>query len=141
VSYFTPKGIPLRMLEEVQLTLDELEAIRLSDLEGLYQEQAAEKMKVSRQTFGNIIQSAHRKIADFLVNGKALLVQGGVIEMDVRVFECFSCGHSWQEPFGTGRPMECPSCRSVQVRRSSGGFGQGGGGGRGRCFRGGRNNQ
>ena len=67
-------------LEEVNLTLDELEAIRLADLGGLYQEDAAKKMNVSRQTFGNIINSAHKKIADALLNAKALKIEGGNIE-------------------------------------------------------------
>ena len=81
-DYYKPRGIPLSILEHVNLTFDELEAIRLADLEGLYQEAAAEQMNVSRQTFGRIIESAHKKIADALVNGKALSIDGGKIEMD-----------------------------------------------------------
>lgn len=73
-EYFKPRGIPLVELEEVELTLDEFEAIRLADLEELYQEDAAKKMNISRQTVGNIIISAHKKIADVLVNGKALKI-------------------------------------------------------------------
>jgi len=68
------------MLEEVKLALDELEAVRLADLEGLYQEDAAKKMNISRQTFGNIINSAHKKIADALLNAKALKIEGGTVE-------------------------------------------------------------
>ena len=79
-NYFKPRGIPLDTLEEVNLTLDELEAIRLADLGELYQEDAAKKMNVSRQTFGNIINSAHKKIADALLNAKALKIEGGNIE-------------------------------------------------------------
>ena len=81
-NYYKPRGIPLSVLELVNLTFDELEAIRLADLEGMYQERAAEKMNVSRQTFGRIIESAHKKIADALVNGKALSIEGGNIEID-----------------------------------------------------------
>ncbi len=73
-SYFKPVGIPMRELEEVVLGMDELEAIRLADLRGLYQADAAEKMGVSRQTIGNILNSAHRKLADALLNGKALRI-------------------------------------------------------------------
>lgn len=62
-EYFKPRGIPLSMLEEITLTIDEFEAIRLADLENLYQEQAADKMKISRPTFGRIIESAHIGIA------------------------------------------------------------------------------
>jgi len=80
-NYFKPRGIPLSVLEEVVLNVDEFEAIRLADLEGLYQEQAAEKMNVSRPTFGRIIESAHKKVADALVKGKALKIEGGEFEM------------------------------------------------------------
>lgn len=73
-SYFKPVGIPLRELEEIVLGLDELEAMRLTDLEGLYQADVAERMGVSRQTIGNILNSVHRKLADALLNGKALRI-------------------------------------------------------------------
>ncbi len=94
-DYFKPRGIPLSILEEVVLTVDEFEAIRLADLEGLYQEQAAEKMKVSRPTFGRIIESAHKKVAEALVQGKALKIEGGEFEMaSMRKFRCDDCQHS-----------------------------------------------
>ena len=80
-TYYKPRGVPLRALEQVGLTVDELEAIRLADLEGLYQEAAAEQMNVSRQTFGRILEAAHKKVADALVNGKALSIEGGPIEV------------------------------------------------------------
>ena len=80
-NYYKPRGIPLSVLEEVTLTVDEFEAIRLTDLEGLYQADAAEEMNISRQTLGRILESAHKKIADALVNGKALLIKGGPIEI------------------------------------------------------------
>ncbi len=79
VTYYKPKGIPSSLLEEVVLTLDEFESIKLADFEGLYQEQAAVKMDISRQTFGRIIDSAHRKIADVLIHGKALKIAGGKV--------------------------------------------------------------
>ncbi len=81
-NYYKPRGIPLSALQHINLTYDEIEAIRLADLEGLYQEKAAEKMNISRQTFGRIIESAHKKIANALVNGKALSIEGGIIELD-----------------------------------------------------------
>ena len=79
-NYFKPRGIPLDMLEEVKLALDELEAVRLADWKGLYQEDAAKKMDISRQTFGNIINSAHKKIADVLLHAKALKIEGGTVK-------------------------------------------------------------
>ncbi len=80
VNYFKPRGIPMDLLEEINLTLDELEALRLADFDGLYQEEAAGKMNVSRQTLGNIIKSAHKKIAEALLQGKALKIEGGLVK-------------------------------------------------------------
>jgi predicted DNA-binding protein (UPF0251 family) len=79
-NFYKPSGIPLSVLQHITLTVDEFEAIRLTDLEGLYQKQAAKKMNVSRQTLGRILESARKKIADALVNGKALSIEGGPIE-------------------------------------------------------------
>jgi len=136
--YFKPRGVPLSDLEEVVLTMDEFEAIRLADLEGLYQEKAAEKMKISRQTFGRIAESAHRKVAEALVKGKALKIEGGEISMAsdtaVRKFTCYDCQHSWELPYGTGRPDTCPSCKGENIHRAEG-FGRGPGKGRGICNR------
>jgi predicted DNA-binding protein (UPF0251 family) len=74
-SYFKPKGIPLVQLEEVFLSLDELETIRLADYEGFYHEKAAEQMNISRATFGRILDGARRKVADAIMNGKALQIE------------------------------------------------------------------
>ena len=81
-NYFKPRGIPISELEEVVLCLDEYEAIRLADYEQLYQEEAAGRMNISRQTFGRIIETAHKKIADVLMNGKALKIEGGEVAFD-----------------------------------------------------------
>ncbi|MGQ9592046.1 MAG: DUF134 domain-containing protein [Planctomycetota bacterium] len=79
VTYFKPAGVPLRELEELRLTLDELEALRLADLLGLYQDEAAAGMQISRATFGRIVESARRKVAEALVSGKALRLEGGPV--------------------------------------------------------------
>jgi predicted DNA-binding protein (UPF0251 family) len=79
-TYYKPAGIPMRLLEEVVLGLDEVEALRLADLEGQYQEQGAEAMGVSRATFARIAASARRKVADALIHGKALRIDGGPVE-------------------------------------------------------------
>lgn len=84
-TYFKPAGIPLSGLEEVVVSLDELEALRLADLEGLYQEQAAEQMKISRPTFSRVVQAARRKVADALINSKALRLEGGPILHDTNI--------------------------------------------------------
>ncbi len=81
-AVFKPIGIPVRDLEEVVMSLDEFEAIRLADFGGFYQEQAAERMSVSRTTFSRIIDAAHRKMADALVHGKALRIEGGPVQVE-----------------------------------------------------------
>jgi predicted DNA-binding protein (UPF0251 family) len=81
ITYFKPAGVPLRFLLEEILTLDEIEAIRLADLEGLEQEEAAQKMKISRVTFLRILHSVHQKIARSLILGKAIRMEGGEIIM------------------------------------------------------------
>lgn len=121
-GYFKPRGVPLSSLEEVILTVDEFEALRLADLEGLYQEQAAQRMEVSRQTFGRIVDSAHRKVAEALAEGKALKIEGGKFAMNgMRSFTCAECRHEWQVPHGTGRPKECPECHGRNFHRTGAG--------------------
>ncbi len=112
VSYFKPRGIPMVELEEVRLTVDESEAIRLADLIGLSHEEAGRKMGVSRATFGRIIQRARRILADALINGKAINVGGGnyrLVRQDRR-FHCCHCDYRWEVPAGTCRPKSCPKC-------------------------------
>jgi uncharacterized protein len=125
-TFFKPRGVPLAGLEVVTITVDEYEAVRLADLAGLYQEVAAKRMAVSRQTFGRIIESAHRKIAQALVHAQALEIKGGEIEIaNPRQFHCVECGRRWQVPFGTGRPAECPRCRNRDIQRAPEERGQG----------------
>ena len=66
------------------MTLDEFEAMRLGDLDGLHHEEAAKQMSVSRPTFSRIMDSAHRKLADAIVHGKALRIEGGPVRVDGR---------------------------------------------------------
>ena len=120
ISYFKPRGIPMMALEEVKLTVDEREAVRLADLLGLPHETAGEKMGVSRATFGRIVQRARHQIADALIHGKAINVEGGnyrVIDHPRR-FVCENCAHKWEAPRGTGRPPNCPECKGKELYRS-----------------------
>jgi len=136
-SYFKPRGIPLSVLDEIILGFDEVEALRLADLEGMYQEEAAEKMKVSRPTFARIVEAARRKVAEALVKGKALKLEGGNIMMTVaRKFRCSDCSHAWEVRHGTGRPAVCPKCRSCNIHRAEEDRGWARGGGPGRRGRG-----
>src|SRR4030042_1617216 len=102
VTYFKPAGIPLRSLEEVRLSIEEAEALRLKELEGLEQEQGAEKMNISRPTFQRVLASARKKMADALLNGKAIRIEGGNYEMAQRRFRCQN-SNEWLEktPWGT----------------------------------------
>jgi len=81
VTYFKPRGIPLRELEEVYLGVDGFEALRLADLLGLSMEDAAGSMGVSRHTFGRILARARRAVAEALVHGLALRIEGGPVEV------------------------------------------------------------
>jgi len=74
VYYFKPQGIPLRELEEVILLPDELEALKLHEIEGLEQIEASEKMKISQPTFARILGSAHKKVAEAIIKGKAIRI-------------------------------------------------------------------
>ncbi len=75
VTYFKPRAIPLSSLEEVSLDMDEMEALRLSDLEGKNQAEASKKMNISQSTFQRILERARRKTAEALIEGKAIRVR------------------------------------------------------------------
>jgi len=117
VTYFKPAGIPLRALEEVRLSLEEAEAIRLKDLESLEQGQGAEKMNISRPTFQRVLAVARDKIADALLNGKAIRIEGGNFEMSPYSFKCAS-GHEWDVTYEVAvheLPQICPVCNTSDV--------------------------
>lgn len=81
VTFFKPQGIPLRVLDHASVGMDELEAIRLADLESLSQEEGAKEMNVSRATFGRIVAQGRKNIADALIHGKAIRIEGGIVEL------------------------------------------------------------
>ncbi|MDI6603010.1 MAG: DUF134 domain-containing protein [Patescibacteria group bacterium] len=74
VTYFKPRAVPLLMLEEVDLGVDELEALRLCDYKNLEQIEAAKKMKISQSTLQRILTSARKKVAEALIEGKAIKI-------------------------------------------------------------------
>ena len=130
-TYFKPQGIPLCSLEEINLTVDELESVRLKNYQELKQNECAKKMKISQSTFQRILHTANQKIADALINGKAVRINGGAIKINkknlltfknkkVRKFKCEKCQHKWEEKFGTGKRganMSCPKCGSREIHR------------------------
>ena len=118
VSFFKPKGIPIKKLETRTLKVEELEAMRLVDLEGLHQEEAAGRMGVSRKTLWRDLESARGKVASALVHGDAIEILGGDYEvLKVRSFVCQGCEEKWEEPFGTGKIKACPECGGKDFER------------------------
>ena len=139
-AFFRPVGIPTNALQGVCLSVEEVESIRLKDLEGLEQEECAQKMRISRPTFHRILESARKKLADALINGKAIQIEGGNFELPQRRFKCGNDGHEWNVPFealAQRLPLSCPVCFSGNIQPMPLpplGFGRG----YGRRFRGGR---
>jgi predicted DNA-binding protein (UPF0251 family) len=117
VTYFKPAGRRMAELEEVGLLVEEAEAIRLKDLEGLEQEECAREMNVSRSTFSRVLDSARQKLAGALLNGRAIRIEGGNFEMATRRFRCLE-GHEWEVPFETmisDPPEFCPKCETPSI--------------------------
>ena len=117
ITYFEPRGNSSPGLAAVCLSVEELEAIRLVDLEELQQGEAAVKMGISRKALWTELQNARKKVAGALTSGRAIEIKGGNYVLDLkRKFECYNCQHGWEEAFGTGRPETCPACGSVNIR-------------------------
>ena len=91
-ALFKPAGVPTRELEQVRLAVDELEAIRLVDREGLSHEQAATVMGVSRQTVGRTLEHGRALVAEALIEGKAVLIEGGTYRVEPGRPRCRACG-------------------------------------------------
>lgn len=130
VTVFKPAGVPARELEQLQLAVDELEAIRLVDLEALSHEQAAEAMGVSRQTVGRVLERGRAKVAEALVGGKAILIGGGQYRVEPRRMRCFSCHRRYVAGLEAESVTSCPACGSADVGVCWGGDRCGGGRGR-----------
>lgn len=111
VTFFKPQGIPLRVLEHVQITVDELEALRLSDFEGLNQVEVARQMQVSRPTVTRMLARAHKAVADALVHGKAIRIEGGDYTLGRYHFQCRVCGQPWNAAEKEASPTTCDNCR------------------------------
>ncbi|MFW5829575.1 MAG: DUF134 domain-containing protein [Planctomycetota bacterium] len=119
VTWFKPAGVRLAELAEVVLTLDELEAMRLTDYEGLYQEQAAQAMQVSRPTLGRILVTARKKVSEALITGKAIRIEGGAVEVLPSIGMCCqACGQQWTVPGGQPPGWQCPGCGGGDVIRA-----------------------
>lgn len=120
VQYFAPSDIDTSIMQENVLRIEELEAIRLKDLEGLEQEECADKMEVSRQTFQRILNIAREKIADSLINGKAIRIEGGNYTRNICPVSCLDCGKQWNESYENFEKVLngefiCPTCNSKRI--------------------------
>ena len=113
-TYFIPLGKRKCEVEEIALKIEELEAMRLKDIEGLSQEECAEKMQVSRQTFQNIIDSARRKVAIALTQGNAIHISGGNYTSGSCRFKCLNCGKVYDLNYEHDKHT-CPYCGSNEV--------------------------
>ena len=113
-AYFVPLGKEKCKLEEVVLKVEELQAMRLKDIEGLNQEECAEKMQISRQTFQNIIDNARKKVAIALSNGNAIRINGGEYTTNFCKFKCSGCGNTYDMKYEQDR-NNCPSCGDKRV--------------------------
>ncbi len=147
INYFKPQGVPLNNLRTTILSVDELECLRLSDLEGLSQTEAAEKMGIHQSTFQRTLARAREKVSNALVNGKAIKIQGGDYKMPNRdgtgpagfrrglgrglgagsgrgagaldgTCVCPKC--NYEEPHVPGQPCfqkKCPKCGTAMIRK------------------------
>ncbi|MGO0122562.1 DUF134 domain-containing protein [Desulfothermobacter acidiphilus] len=114
---YKPQGVPLEGMEVINLTVEEMEALRLKDLEGLDQEDCANHMGISRPTFQRLLVGARAKVAEALTEGKALRIGGGNF-MLVTQHRCERCYEEWEASLGEA----CPRCGAPPA-------------GRGRCRR------
>ena len=140
VTFFKPQGVPVNQLEQVDLSVDELEALRLVDFNGLEQEKAADQMHISQSTLQRILASARKKIAQALVLGKAIKVKGGEVKMVNRpgggrgrggqggpyrggpggICTCTNPDCEYEEEHQVGKPcyqQKCPQCGSAMIRK------------------------
>ena len=126
---FKPVGIMRSTLQQLALSLDEYEAIRLADYLGMDHAEAAEEMEISRSTFSRLIEEARKKVSQFFIEGKQLYIEGGNIHFRGNVIRCQDCGHMFNTGFENDL-IKCPACGSANLLDLAGSFGHG------RCCRG-----
>lgn len=121
---FKPAGVAGTKLETITLELDEYEAIRLADYDGLEHEQAAQAMGISRSTFTRLVERARKKMASMLIEGAKLVIDGGSIHFKENIYQCKACNHRFRASILEER-RECPMCHSAELVDFARGFGHG----------------
>lgn len=121
---FKPTGVPRANLETVTLSIEEYEAIRLADYQGLEHLEAAEKMEVSRPTFTRLLEAARKKTGRFLVEGTELQIEGGSFHFRQNLFQCTDCHVSFPGELDAV-PPNCPECGGERVIDLANRFGHG----------------
>ncbi|MFC2093140.1 DUF134 domain-containing protein [Bacteroidota bacterium] len=111
---FKPSGVPRRFLKQIDLTIDEYEALRLTDYLQLEHLEASEKMNISRPTFTRLIEKARHKVAQAIVDGRELIIEGGNIDFVNTIHRCRECGEIELQPFNEEN-KRCPDCGSLNV--------------------------
>ncbi len=129
IRQFAPVGLKDSDMNAIVLSMDELEAIRLADLEKMYQEEAANEMNISRQTFGRIVSAAHSKIARAIIEGQSIIIEGGTIMTTEHSSQglgsgghciCVKCDEKISHRRGIPCKDEtCPKCGAKMVREGS----------------------
>lgn len=121
---FKPVGVPGAELDQILLSLDEYEAVRLADYVGMSHEEAADEMGMSRSTFSRLIEKSRKKIAEFIFQGRLLTIDGGNIHFRRNIIQCSDCGQMFK--INIDSPItECPECHSKNLLNLAGGFGHG----------------
>lgn len=120
IQYFGPLDSQTANMEENILLIEEAEAIRLKDVEKLEQEECAEKMEISRQTFQRILSTGREKIADSIINGKAIRIEGGNFTRNICPVHCLDCNKEWKESYENFEKIikgdySCPDCQSKKI--------------------------
>lgn len=120
IQCFVPLNAQSKNVGENILKIEEIEAIRLKDIEKFEQEECAEKMEISRQTFQRILAKGREKIADSIINGKAIRIEGGNFTRNICHVVCLDCKKEWNESYENFQKIIsgeylCPNCNSKRV--------------------------
>ena len=113
-AVYKPPRIPMKDLKQISMTFEEYEAIRLFDYLKKDQNESAELMAISQPTFSRILKSARTKLATAIVDGQALILEGGTITIGCHIFKCKQCSYQWTGK-GSKQNLKCQKCDSNDI--------------------------